>query len=308
LVGDHESFGGLVSVLALATLFFAARFVARAAGASLVLMAATAVPATATAAYALVQAGGGDPIVWGGTASFGGVTRVFATLGHPNLLGAYLSITVPLRADQEAQRGRELAARDREAAIAAHRRSVDLVPWREVLWLRLGATSHAAGIAATSVESARGHLGLARQAFEQAVALAPPDPYAHMQLAGTLAELVRRRELPGGAAIAQADRAISLDPNNALFYVAATNIALAAGDTVKARTYAQACLERYPRLGAPRYLLGRIALMTGDADEAIREMEAALDGDWHGDLATREFVSLELDRLRTRQQALETLR
>ena len=35
-------------------------------------------------------------MIWGRTATFGGGMRIFATLGHPNHLGAYLGMTVPL--------------------------------------------------------------------------------------------------------------------------------------------------------------------------------------------------------------------
>jgi tetratricopeptide (TPR) repeat protein len=215
--------------------------------------------------------------------------------------GAVLLLVLrPLAADQEARRGLELAPRDPEAALAAHRRSVELGPWREVLWLRLGATSHAAGVASGSDENSRDRLDLARRSFERATALAPPDPYAHMRLAGTLAELARRGQVPGAAAIASADQALLLDPNNAHFYVAAVNIALVAGDVGRAKAYALDCLERYPRFGAPRFLLGRIALQAGRTEEAVREMEAALQGEWYGDSVTRDYVAGELERVQAR--------
>jgi predicted Zn-dependent protease len=217
--------------------------------------------------------------------------------------GALLLLVLrPLAADLTARRGLDLASRDPAAAIAEHRRSVELDPWREVLWLRLGATSHAAGAASGSVESARDRFDLARDAFERATALAPPDPYAHMRLAGTLAELARRGQVPGAAAVSRADQALLLDPNNALFYVGAANIALVAGDAGRAQAYAHRCLERYPRFGAPRYVLGRIALQGGRIEEAVREMEAALQGEWYGDSATRDFVAGELARARIRME------
>ena len=55
----------------------------------------------------------------------------------------FLLVMQPLAADTVARRGRELAVVDLEAAVAAHRRSVAFFPWREVLWIRLGAAAHA---------------------------------------------------------------------------------------------------------------------------------------------------------------------
>jgi O-antigen ligase len=209
----------------------------------------------------------------------------------------FLLVIAPLAADTVARRGRELAVVDPEAAVAAHRRSVTFFPWREVLWIRLGAAAHAAGVASRSPEAARRDLTLAREAFERATRLAPPDPYPHMQLAGTLAELTRRGRASGAEAVARADRAIAMDPNNAFFYVAATNIGLAVGDIEKARGYAQRCRELYPRFGAPRYLLGRVALLAGRAEEALVQMEAAFEAEWYGDAATRARVAVELAQL-----------
>ena len=97
LHGAPYSTGGLVVALSTATVYFTSHAVSRGQTAALVRYARAAGFASAVASsYALLQLAGLDPLVWGRTASFGGVLRVFGTLGHPNMLGAYLAMTAPL--------------------------------------------------------------------------------------------------------------------------------------------------------------------------------------------------------------------
>ncbi len=95
----HGSSGrpaGLVTALALATFFFASRRLAsEPQWLDRVSLVAT-LAAGAASAYAVAQFLGLDPIGWSGAATFDGRTRVSGTLGHPNTLGAYLAMTLPL--------------------------------------------------------------------------------------------------------------------------------------------------------------------------------------------------------------------
>jgi len=97
LHGAPDSTAGLVAAFSTATVYFASRAVSRGQAQTLVLFArAAGFAGIVTSLYALVQLLGWDPLVWGRTATFEGDVRVFGTLGHPNMLGAYLAMTAPL--------------------------------------------------------------------------------------------------------------------------------------------------------------------------------------------------------------------
>jgi O-antigen ligase/tetratricopeptide (TPR) repeat protein len=90
--GAYESHGGLITILGYIVLFFAARRL----GGGRRLLAGVVLAATVASAYALVQAAGHDPVAWDGISVFGNQVRPFATIGHANLLGAYLALSLPL--------------------------------------------------------------------------------------------------------------------------------------------------------------------------------------------------------------------
>ncbi|MBI4364804.1 MAG: O-antigen ligase family protein [Candidatus Latescibacteria bacterium] len=96
LHGAPDSFAGLPTAIATASVYFASRafssdprWLPRIAGSA-------AIASAIAAGYALLQLSGLDPLGWHRTASFGGAVRIFGTLGHPNLLGAYLVAALPL--------------------------------------------------------------------------------------------------------------------------------------------------------------------------------------------------------------------
>src|SRR3989442_1453233 len=95
--GAPDSFAGLSVGAATAIVYFASRAASAGRPDSLVRFARAAGFAGALAAtYGLLQIAGLDPMAWGRTATFGEETRIFATLGHPNHLGAYLGMAIPL--------------------------------------------------------------------------------------------------------------------------------------------------------------------------------------------------------------------
>jgi O-antigen ligase len=94
--GAPESRAGLLTGAATAVVFFAARHAASGIAAWTRIAAAATLAAAVAAGYALLQALGLDPVPWLRTAPFGGKIRVFGTLGHPNFLGAYLVMALPL--------------------------------------------------------------------------------------------------------------------------------------------------------------------------------------------------------------------
>jgi O-antigen ligase/tetratricopeptide (TPR) repeat protein len=98
LFGAHENFAGLVTVLAYAVIFFATRRALESARQVERLLLLSIVPASVTATYALLQIARVDPVQWTRTSEAGSLVRPLATLGHPNLLAAYLVMVAPLLA------------------------------------------------------------------------------------------------------------------------------------------------------------------------------------------------------------------
>jgi O-antigen ligase len=93
--GAHESFMGLLTILAYTALFFATRAIVGGSRDARALIWATATAAAGSATYAVIQLVQVDPISWGRTASYGDFTRIFATMGHPNFLSAFLVTAFP---------------------------------------------------------------------------------------------------------------------------------------------------------------------------------------------------------------------
>lgn len=96
--GAPESYAGFTTALAYAVLFFFTRWVCRDDPARRKLLAAPLVGAAAASGYALVQLAGWDPLAWGEVSTVGGFVRPFGTMGHPNFLGVYLVMVLPLAA------------------------------------------------------------------------------------------------------------------------------------------------------------------------------------------------------------------
>jgi O-antigen ligase/tetratricopeptide (TPR) repeat protein len=96
LLGAHESYFGLTTLLAYAVLFFTTRQLCETAEDARRLLLAPVIGAAVAAAYALVQLGGIDPIRYGRVSGLGGFVRPFATMGHPNFLSAFLAMALPL--------------------------------------------------------------------------------------------------------------------------------------------------------------------------------------------------------------------
>jgi len=97
LHGAPDSTAGLVAAFATAAVYFTSRAISRGQPTTLIRYAkAAGFASLVTSLYALMQLLGWDPLVWGRTATFEGEVRIFGTLGHPNMLGAYLAMTTPL--------------------------------------------------------------------------------------------------------------------------------------------------------------------------------------------------------------------
>ena len=77
-------------------LFLATRWLIRSVEDAGWLLRACVIASAVTAAYAVIQALGLDPLPWFNTANIGSYNRPIGTLGHANLLAAYLAMAFPL--------------------------------------------------------------------------------------------------------------------------------------------------------------------------------------------------------------------
>jgi O-antigen ligase/tetratricopeptide (TPR) repeat protein len=96
LLGAHESLAGLATFVPLLVVLLAGRALVRDAEDAFPLIAALVVPVAPISVYALLQAGGLDPLGWCLDSPFASWSRPFGTLGHPNFLAAWLVTTLPL--------------------------------------------------------------------------------------------------------------------------------------------------------------------------------------------------------------------
>ncbi len=137
LHGAPDSFAGLTTALATASVFFASRaasaeprWLSRVAGAA-------TIASGVSAGYALLQLAGLDPLGWQRTATFGGAVRIFGTLGHPNLLGAYLVTSLPLVV-WRASRASSWAGRILFISVAAASIAAVLATLSRGAWIAIG--------------------------------------------------------------------------------------------------------------------------------------------------------------------------
>jgi tetratricopeptide (TPR) repeat protein len=143
LLGAHESYFGLTTLLAYAVLFFATRRLCETADDARRLLLAPVIGAAVAATYALVQLGGIDPIRYGRVSGLGGFTRPFATMGHPNFLSAFLVMSLPLvvyALVRGWRQGRRLAAGSL-AAVAVGALAATAVTVSRGAWLALAAAA-----------------------------------------------------------------------------------------------------------------------------------------------------------------------
>jgi O-antigen ligase len=98
--GANESYAGLFTVFAYAVMFFGTLALCRTAEDCRRLTLASILGAVTASAYALLQVAHLDPVAWQRVSEFNGYVRPFATLGHANLLAAYLVMALPFIIDR----------------------------------------------------------------------------------------------------------------------------------------------------------------------------------------------------------------
>ncbi|HET7903427.1 MAG TPA: O-antigen ligase family protein, partial [Candidatus Eisenbacteria bacterium] len=144
LFGEPSRPAGLLVAAAMTILFAASRAASRSPGWFDRVAIVSSSSAGAAALYALAQWAGLDPISWEGAATIDGRMRVPSTLGHPNLLGAYLAMTLPLSA-YLAWRTRALPGRAAWAAVACASIIVLAITLSRGAWLAAAAAAATAG-------------------------------------------------------------------------------------------------------------------------------------------------------------------
>ncbi len=164
VVGETQQHEGLLTTFGLVGIYFAVRFGTQglddrglssacvSARKSLdIVLGATAVACV----YALLQAGGFDPIRWLRTAGYGPMTRPFGTMGHPNLLGVMSAAcaAIAFTAALQEERWRWLYALATALYVAT-----TVLTFSRGAWLGL-----VAGVAASAIFVCRGWRGVRSQ-------------------------------------------------------------------------------------------------------------------------------------------------
>jgi O-antigen ligase/tetratricopeptide (TPR) repeat protein len=181
-----------------------------------------------------------------------------------------------------------LSLRSPEPAIAAHyfNKAVLLDTTRDDYFRQLGIAYHRAADKTTDSVLRKNRLMFSRRAHERAIALVPVDSYNWI----TFAEVLNRmaQESPPLARKEEIyfamKRAITLDPNNAEFYVIGASMAISFRDREYALRFASTGAMLYPDYAVPHAQLGSIALLdttlllsNGQNVEAKRRSKEAID-------------------------------
>ncbi len=194
LVGAHESYSGLPTVLAYGVLFFATRAVCRSGAQARVLLAAPVLASALVAGYAWAQWLDVDALRWERVATLGERARIFSTLGHPSHLAAWLAMALPLVAlfALRARAAGQRAVLVRLGALAAAGLGAAVLTFSRGGWLALLAALGVLGLGHSRHLSRRavalGALGLGLLAVVLGVGLwlAPEDGGALAALRGRL--------------------------------------------------------------------------------------------------------------------------
>lgn len=197
------------------------------------------------------------------------------------VVAAWFGVAHPVRASIAAREGLQGAA-DPRSSYDWMSRAVALDPTRELYRVYLSvAAQNAARVTRDRAERdrLREH---ARAAIETSIRMSPMNAYNRANLARLLAELAHDGRIPPADVFSEFDRALRMDPYNALFLADAGSIALALGDIERAKAYATRGAELYPAFGPALAQLGYIALRDRRPADAEVLLRRAVDGDWHG--------------------------
>ncbi len=96
--GEHENFAGFITIASYTVLFFGTWALCRQVESCRRLLMASVVSVIVMVIYGVIQATGLDPFTWKRTATFTSFNfmRIFGTMGHPNHMGAFLVMGLPI--------------------------------------------------------------------------------------------------------------------------------------------------------------------------------------------------------------------
>jgi O-antigen ligase/tetratricopeptide (TPR) repeat protein len=192
-----------------------------------------------------------------------------------------LGVVPALRASAACRRGWDQLNAVPARACPDLQAAVELAPWNDMYWLRLGiAQFNAAQVAAQPAEKLE-FLGEAQQSLVRAVTLEPERGSQRIWLGRVLAELAARDRASAREAYAHLDRGLRRESRNAYFYADACTAALTLRDWDRAREYAQTCARIYPQFGPARAQLGHVALMEERYADTVDEIQQALQLNWY---------------------------
>ncbi len=185
---------------------------------------------------------------------------------------------MPLVANIFVRRGIELEAHEPLQAQAAYESALRWMPFADTTWTRLGVIlrriemTHSTQPGSTTSQAAR--------ALSRAIELSPQNAYHH----ANWGRFLGRMEGASADASNQAfDRALNLDPYNALIFVDAIEAAMRHQEIDRAQTLAERLVAKYPRYGVAWLWLGLIARAADRLDEAEAFFSNAAHGEWPND-------------------------
>ena len=197
---------------------------------------------------------------------------------------------IPIWASIACANGERTLHTNRADAVNHFERAVDLEPWRETHWVKLGSAAHVSAKTARSTAERVPLLQRAYTAYSRAAELVPVNAYNHANVGRITAELVRVKLAKPEDAFAAFERALALDPSNAYIYADAANAAIALGEVNRATEIAAAGLLRYPDFGPLNAVAGYVAMQQGRLEDALSALLTALPTDWHHDENGRHFA------------------
>jgi tetratricopeptide (TPR) repeat protein len=202
----------------------------------------------------------------------------------------------PLRASLACRRGDHWLSTDLGRAVTEYQGALAHAPEDDFYWAHLGAVIRANLDRAASRDERRWLVELGRDTYARAAALVPVNAFYHVGLGRSQMELARLHLARPEQALAEYDRALRLDENNAMFYADAANSALVLEQLERADQYATHGCTRYPNFGLLHAHRGYVAYLRGHLAEAIRIVAESLQKEWYREESSRQFAERLLDK------------
>jgi tetratricopeptide (TPR) repeat protein len=170
---------------------------------------------------------------------------------------------------------------DPERALLCHERAVGLDPGRDVLWGKLGACATMAAERCPDAAPRHRLLLRGREAVEEGCRLVPLSSENHANRGRVLRALAREELVQPEEVLAAFDRALTLDPENTMYFADAAAAAVGLGLAARAREYIDRGLRIDPDLGMLHTDMAALELAERHYRQAEQHLDRALAGRWH---------------------------